>query len=93
MKTGITPTREIGRLVVALYSVSQDCFHVEQLCEYIESNIKSGLLRLNKNDYKLIGIFNSDIEAGDYIETFKSFLKIADTSSVDTLINNALKNS
>lgn len=90
MKTGITPTKEMGKLVVALYSVSQDCFHVEQLCEYIELNIKNGLLRVNTNDYKMIGVFNSDIEAGGYIETFKSYLKIADNNSIDGLINNAL---
>ena len=71
MKKPICPNLETAHLSVALYSVSQNCFHIEELYQYIELNVRNSLHKVNKNDYRLIGIFNNDIEAGEYIEIFK----------------------
>lgn len=71
MKNAIVPKPEIGRLTAALYSVSQDCFHIETSLEYAKTNITNSFLLSNKGDYRLIGVFNSDIEADTYIEVFR----------------------
>lgn len=71
MKKYICPNLETAHLSVVLYSLSQNCFHIEELHQYIEFNIRNALHKVNKNDYRLIGVFNSDIEAGEYIEIFK----------------------
>lgn len=67
----ICPNKEIALLTVALYSVSQDCFHIEKLHEYISLNIRNALHLLDNGGYKMIGIFNNDIEADKYIEVFR----------------------
>lgn len=69
------PTKEMAILTAVLYSVSQNCFHIEKLHEYVEKNIQHAMHKLNKSDWKLIGVFNNDMEAHEYIETFKRYQK------------------
>lgn len=71
MKKAICPDLKTAHLSAALYSVSQNCFHIEELHEYIGLNIKNALHYFNKSDYRLIGVFNSDVEAADYIDVFR----------------------
>lgn len=71
MKKSICPDLKTAHLSVALYSISQNCFHIEELHQYIELNIRNALHKVNKNDYRLIGVFNNDIEADEYIEAFR----------------------
>lgn len=75
-KKGVSliPNKKIANLSVALYSVSQKCFHIELLHEYVAHNVTHALNDLNKEDYRLIGIFENDVEAGEYIDTFRQFL-------------------
>lgn len=70
-KRKIFPSKELGNLTSVLYSVSQDCFHIESLFKYVENNIHHGLLKLGKNDYRLIGVCTNDMDADGYIEHFK----------------------
>ena len=76
MKKYIFPNLETAHLSVALYSVSQNCFHIEELHQYVELNIRNALHKVNKNDYRLIGVFNNDIEAGEYIEVFRGKINV-----------------
>jgi len=73
--TNLFPNKEIAKLIAALYSVSQDCFHIEQLNEYVENNITHSMRKLNKNDYRLIGVFETELQANDYIEVLKKYQK------------------
>lgn len=66
-------------LNVALYSKSQDCFHIETLEDYVMINVERSILKLNPPDFRLIGIFETGIEANDYIESFR---KIKDKETV-----------
>ena len=75
MKTAMFVSVKVSNLTVALYSVEQDCFHIEKLHEYIHTNVTTSFMGSREAGYKMIGIFNNDIEADTYIETFKSFLK------------------
>lgn len=72
----LKPNAGIGSLKAVLYSVEQDAFHLETINEYLDINVRNAILRRNKNDYKLVGIFNTDIEADKYIETFRKHLKV-----------------
>lgn len=87
MKKGVIPSKEIAELIVALYSVSQDCFHVEQLKDYVFTNTRNSLMKHNKSDYRLIGIFEKELDAHDYIDIFRKTLEKADSLSIDRLIN------
>lgn len=75
MSFKIIPNKEISELVVALYSKSQNCFHIEDLHSYVKENIYISLLPECKPDYILIGVFNEELIAHDYIEEFKNKLK------------------
>lgn len=68
-------SKEVSLLIVALYSVEQDCFHIEELHQYIHTNVISCLMKFEEAGYRMIGIFNSDLEADAYIEVFKKYLK------------------
>ena len=69
-------TKEIGTKTAVLYSVSQDCFHLETVKEYIESNIRVSFMQ-TQNDYRLIAIANNDTEGDAYIEVFRNHLEKA----------------
>ena len=57
-----------------LYSVSQGCFHLESLQEYILSNLID--IEFGKSsDYKLIGVFETEYAADLYIERIEKQLK------------------
>lgn len=86
----ILPNKQLGKLVVALYSTEQDCFHLETIHEYLTNNIQCAMFK-KYNDFKMIGIFNSDIQGDKYIETFREFQKQANDISVQILIDKALK--
>lgn len=73
-KTKFIPNKQLANLSVALYSVSQDCFHIETLSDYIVSNLRKSYMKYEGDCYRLIGIFNSDVEAGDYIEIVRQQL-------------------
>lgn len=76
----ITPNKQIANLSVALYSVSQNCFHIETLEDYIKSNIRKSTLKYKGDSYRLIGVFDSDVEANTYIETVREKLDNGITS-------------
>jgi len=83
---------ETGKLVAVLYSLSQDCFHLETVQDYLKTNIQNGLMKRNKNDYRLIGITNSDVEGDTLIIEFqKAQSKFSDYTR-DSLINDCFKN-
>lgn len=83
---------ETGKLVAVLYSLSQDCFHLETINDYLKTNIQNGLMKRNKNDYRLIGITNSDVEGDTLIQEFqKAQSKFLDYTR-DSLINECFKN-
>lgn len=70
----------ILELQAVLYSVSQDCFHIEPIEQYIQINVRNSLLKLNSSDYRLIGLFENPREADRYIRSFKNaFLKKTQT--------------
>lgn len=68
---GAAPTNEILNLTAVLYSVSQDCYHIEKIQDYLKQNITVAMNGIKKSDYSLIGIFKSDVEGDRYIEMFK----------------------
>lgn len=73
-KTPFVP-KDIAKLSAVLFSVSQQAFHLESLADYIESNIKVSLTN-SKNDYRLIGVFENDVEGDSYIEQFRKHQKL-----------------
>lgn len=83
----IIPDIEMSKLIVAEYSVQQNCFHIETLSKYLSNNIRSSIFRLGKSDFSLIGIFKTEKEADDYIELFKEYQKKADKDETERLIN------
>lgn len=89
-RTPVCP-QETGQLVAVLYSVSQDCFHLETVNDYIKTNIQDGLVKHNKNDYRLIGIANSDMQGDTLIEEFKKAQKKFSDYTRNDLINDCFK--
>ena len=71
-----------------LYSVSQGCFHLETLEDYIKKNSED-CLRGKFSDYKLIGVFENDEEADTYIKRFNTWLGIINrTDNITSSQNN-----
>ena len=79
-KPTIVPSKEIGNLSVALFSLEQDCFHIETLLDYIQTSIKHSLIKDRKSDWVLIGVFKNDVDADAGIEVFKKIILKARTS-------------
>lgn len=48
------------------YSISQDCFHVDDLENVLKINTSDMISKNNWTDYKIIGIFNTQEEATEY---------------------------
>lgn len=71
----IAPTKDILGMTAVLYSVSQDCFHLETIMEHLNDNIIKTSTKANCSDYVIIGIAENDVKGGEYIELFKA-LKI-----------------
>lgn len=63
------------QIKAVLYSVSQECFHLETLEDYIKKNSENCLTG-KSSDYKLIGVFEKDEEADRFINRFGDWLKI-----------------
>ena len=76
-KTPLLPTNT-QNLSAALFSAGQQAFHIEPLKEYVKANVLNSA-QGGTNDYRLIGIFTSDIDAHDYIEAFRATLKQIET--------------
>ena len=76
--------------LVKLNSVEQNCFHLENLEDYISDNVKRCLPKLKCNEYRLVCVCNSDIEGDSYIEEFRKMQTELQKKSVDGLINKAL---
>lgn len=75
----IAPTKEILKMTAVLYSVSQDCFHLETMQEFLNDNILKSAQGVICNDYVLIGIAENDVKGGEYIEIFKTINKKQNT--------------
>ena len=92
MKTQVPPiaSKEIGYKTAVLYSVDQDCFHLETVYDYINLNVRRCLVQAKCNEYRLICICNSDIEGDAFIEKFRKMQKQLKDKTLDDLINNAL---
>ena len=67
--------QSVSKLTAVLYSVSQDCFHLEEIQDYININVRNALHKVNKNDYRLIGIFENDVKGGEYIEQIRKYFE------------------
>ncbi len=65
---------EFATKEVALYSINQNCFHIEPLYKYLESNIKNAICQDESEDYMVIGVFDTGIEAHEFIEAFRKYL-------------------
>jgi hypothetical protein len=63
------------QIKAVLYSVSQGCFHLETLEDYIKNNLENCLAGKSL-DYRLIGVFETDKEADRFISRFDNWLKI-----------------
>jgi len=49
------------------YSISQDCFHVDDLERILKSNTVDMFLK-HENDYKIIAIFETQKEANEFAD-------------------------
>ena len=67
----IAPTEEILKMTAVLYSVSQDCFHLETVREYLNDNILKSAQDVRSSDYFIIGIAENDTKGDEYIKMFK----------------------
>lgn len=67
---------ELAALTVVLYSATQDCFHIELMEEYILNNIKISFHTKELPQYRIVGVFNNDIEADEYIKEFQKNLDL-----------------
>lgn len=94
MKTQTPPiaSKEIGNKTAVLYSVEQDCFHLETVYDYINLNVRRCLIQAKCNEYRLICICNSDIEGDAFIEKFRKLQQDFKDRTLDDLINKALDN-
>ncbi len=66
---------EMAKMSVALFSESQNCFHIEELRQYIEITVRDAIHKKGDNDYMLIGIFNNDEEASEFIALIRDTQK------------------
>ena len=73
MNTPLLPI-STQNLSAALFSVGQQAFHIEPLKEHVKQNVMNSV-QGGTNDFRLIGIFENDLDAHDYIESFKESLK------------------
>lgn len=60
----------VGKLWAIEYSVSQRCFHIEQLEDYVVNNIYDITQNLS-SDYRLIGLCLTYEGTRDFIELFQ----------------------
>jgi hypothetical protein len=72
-KTPLLPinTQELSAV---LFSASQQAFHIEPLKDYVKENVMICAIG-DKGDYRLIGIFEDDLQADAYIEEFRKVLQ------------------
>ena len=76
------------QIKAVLYSVSQGCFHLETLEDYIKKNSEDCLAGKSL-DYKLIGVFDNDTDSDMYIKRFRTWLDIIkETNNVTSSQNN-----
>jgi len=66
---------ELFKKSVVLYSLKQKAFHIEILEDYIRSNLYSLSVK-SEPQYFLIGIFENDEDASDYIDIISKKLKL-----------------
>ncbi len=92
-KFPLCPSPEIAHLTAALYSISQDCFHIEPLQDYVKLNLSDAFIKSSKGDYRLVGIFNSDTDADAYIDECRNNMKLLkekQDKNISNLIDDAL---
>lgn len=65
----------IPNLIVAEYSQQQKCFHIQSLTDSLKDSLMCALQN-EPSDYSIIGVFNDDIEASNFIEEVRSKMKI-----------------
>lgn len=53
---------------VLSYSISQKCFHVEELKHYLIENLKCAISGYKDADYKMVGIYEKQGEADNFSE-------------------------
>jgi len=74
--------------IIAEYSVSQKCFHVHDVKSMLTHNIEN-MIGEGDSDYLPIGIFETEIQAHDYIESVREQMKKYGSG---TWVNDLLKN-
>lgn len=65
----------VRKLTAILYSVEQDCFHLETISDYVTNNIKRCMIKQKCNEYRLIGVCENDVDGDNLIEEFKKVQK------------------
>ena len=60
----------INDLYVAEYSANQDSFHTDLLFDVLQMN-RNNALRKRSNDYEILGIFETAVEADEFIRLFR----------------------
>lgn len=60
---------------VVLYSIQQDCFHIESVADYLENNL-SRILNKKKDfaSYHPIGFFDSYEFASEFVKEFRELI-------------------
>lgn len=76
-----------NKLYVVEYSVSQECFHVHQMEDMLQKNMKS-MMDKRAGDYLPIAVFNTEQDAGTFVELIRDTVKF---SIVDRIINKSLE--
>jgi hypothetical protein len=64
----------IPKLYTAEYSISQDCFHIQELKGYIEYNIRCAAKKFS-DDWRLVGLFEKEFDAHTYIESIRESIQ------------------
>lgn len=83
---------QIGDMTAVLYSYEQGCFHLEKVHEYLVNNAKRAMAKEPFDEYRLICICNNDLEGDAFIQTFREMQNKLSKSTIDILIQKALKN-
>jgi hypothetical protein len=76
---------KIPNLIVAEYSVSQNCFHVHSLKDMLQDNIQNMIVR-GDSDWLVIGVFEEEVKAHDYIAQVREQMKTQDKNWVEGVI-------
>ena len=61
---------DLSKIFVVEYSVSQKCFHIDNITKSLKNNLKM-FINETLNDYMILGLFDSIEKADDFITELK----------------------